>query len=61
MVPDGHFMHGDILPPSSSPDCVPPPTDESYLSNGPGRPLGASFTSSLQNIQNRPEMTSEVW
>ncbi|XP_045171450.2 LIM/homeobox protein Lhx5-like [Mercenaria mercenaria] len=64
MVPDGQFMPGDILPPSSSPDSMHNiHSEEQFLSNGPGRPMVPPFSSasSLQNFPGRPEMTSEVW
>lgn len=63
MVPDGQFMPGDILPPSSSPESMHNiHSEEQFLSNGPGRPMVPfSAASSLQTFPGRPEITSEVW
>lgn len=64
MVPDGQFMPGDILPPSTSPDSMHNMhSEEQFLSNGPGRPMVPPFSSasSLPSFPGRPEMTSEVW
>lgn len=60
--PEGQFMPGDIMPPSSSsPDSLPlHSSEENFLSNGPGRPLNGCFTP-LAHLGHRPEMTSEVW
>lgn len=62
MGPEGQFMPGDIMPPSSSsPDSLPlHSSEENFLSNGPGRPLNGCFTP-LAHLGHRPEMTSEVW
>ncbi|WAR01583.1 LHX5-like protein [Mya arenaria] len=66
MVGDGPYMHGDILPPASSPEVLQTlHPDDQYLTNGPCRPMGVPFSSapssSLMSFQIRPEMTSEVW
>ena len=60
--PEGQFMPGDIMPPSSSPDNLPLHSEESFLSNVPGRPtnMNGCFPP-LAHLGHRPEMTSEVW
>lgn len=64
MMPDGQYMHGDILPPSSSPESIHNlHSEDQFLSSGPGRPMMPPFSSasSLSSFVGRPEMTSEVW
>ena len=62
MGPEGQFLPGDIMPPSSSPDDLPLHSEENFLSNGPGRPntMNGCFPP-LAHLGHRPEMTSEVW
>lgn len=64
IISEGQFMSGDILQSSSSPETIHSMHHEdTYLPNGPGRPMLSPFSavSSLQNYITRPEMTSEAW
>lgn len=59
MVPDG-YMPESLLPPSSSPDSIHNiHSEESFLNAGPNRAMFSNAP--MHHLQNRPEMTSEVW
>lgn len=64
MLSEGQFIARDILHRSSSPETIHGMHHEdTFVSNGPGRPMMPPFSSaaSLQTYPTRPELTSEAW